>query len=138
MAVNKFKRYPLYAKGIIFLYTIGYLTMMIYHIFEVVNLGFFSRNTPLIINIWYDALGFLIVPLTIVMLYAMPKRGLGISLAVMMLTFVFDALVRYVIQDDSYANWFYYFEISFAIFVLATYPVMRIMVKPKNSDKQYA
>lgn len=138
MALNKFNRYPAYAKGIMFLYAAGFLTMMIYHISTVFRMGFVAREAPFLINIWYDALGFLIVPFALIMLFAKPKAGLVISLAMMMLTFVFDALVRYIIQDESYANWFYYFEISFAIFVLASYPIMRVMVKPKKTDKQYA
>lgn len=138
MALDKFKRYPAYAQGIMFLYAAGFLTMIIYHISTVFRMGFIAREAPFLINVWYDALGFLIVPFALIMLFARPKPGLVISLAVMMLTFVFDALVRYIIQDESYANWFYYFEISFAIFVLASYPIMRVMVKPKKGDKQYA
>ncbi len=138
MALEKFKKYPAYAKGIMFLYAAGFLTMMIYHISTVFRLGFIAREAPFLINVWYDALGFLIVPFTLIMLFAKPKPGLIISLAVMMLTFIFDAMVRYIIQDESYANWFYYFEISFAVFILASFPVMRIMVKPKKTDQQYA
>jgi len=138
MALDKFKRYPAYAKGIMFLYAAGFLTMMIYHISTVFKMGFVAREAPFLINVWYDALGFLIVPFTLIMLFAKPKTGLIISLAVMMLTFIFDALVRYIIQDESYANWFYYFEISFAIFILASFPIMRVMVRPERSDKQYA
>jgi len=138
MNLHKFNRYPSYAKGIIFLYAAGFLTMMIYHISSVFNFGLSARNIPLPINVWYDMLGFLIVPFTLIMLFAKPKRGLVISVVVMVLTFIFDALVRYIIQDSSYADWFYYFEISFAIFVLTSFPVMRIMVKPKKADEQYA
>ena len=138
MAVNKFSNYPAYAKAIVFLYTVGYLVMMFYHISGLLELGLFARNTPFIVNLWYDALGVAIVPFAIIMLYAKPKLGLTISLGVMMVTFLLDALVRYVIQDDSYANWFYYYEMSFAIFVLASYPAMRILVKPKNKSQEYA
>lgn len=138
MALDKFKRYPAYAKGIIFLYAAGFLTMMIYHISTVFKMGLIAREAPFLINLWYDALGFLIVPFALIMLFAKPKTGLGISLAVMLLTFVFDAMVRFIIQDESYANWFYYFEISFAIFVLASFPIMRIMVKRRKTDQQYA
>ncbi len=138
MAFSKLKKYPSYGKGIILLYAAGFLTMMIYHISTVFQMGLIAREAPLFINLWYDALGFLIIPFTLIMLFLQPKRGLGISLAVMTLTFIFDALVRFIIQDESYANWFYYFEISFAIVVLASFPIMRVMVKPKNTDKQYA
>jgi len=138
MSVNKFKNYPTYAKGIIFLYTLGYITMMIYHIGGVFEHGLIARDTPLVVNLWYDALGFIIVPVAVILLYAKPKLGLTVSLVVMVLTFIFDALVRYVIQDDSYANWIYYFQISFAVLVLTSYPIMRILVKPKNKDREYA
>jgi len=112
--------------------------MMIYHISSVFNFGLIARNIPLPINLWYDTLGFLLIPFTLIMLFTKPKQGLVISLIIMILTFIFDALVRYIIQDSSYADWFYYFEISFAILVLTSFPVMRIMVKPKKSDEQYA
>jgi hypothetical protein len=136
--VKKFSDFPLYAKSIIFFYTAGYLVMLIYHISEVIRMGFLSRDVPFVINIWYDALGFLIVPLVVVLLYVRPQIGLATSLTVMMLTFIFDALIRYILLDDSYANWFYYFEISFAILVLASFPVMRFLVKPKKSERHYA
>lgn len=136
--VNKFKNFPLYAKSIIFFYTAGYLVMLIYHVSEVINRGFFSRDISFVINIWYDALGFLIVPIVLILLYTRPQTGLITSLAVMMLTFIFDALIRYILLDESYANWFYYFEISFAILVLASFPVMRFLVKPKNTERHYA
>ncbi|MFP4092540.1 MAG: FeoB-associated Cys-rich membrane protein [Cyclobacteriaceae bacterium] len=138
MAFNKFRNFPLYAKGIIFIYTLGFLTMMIYHIGTVIQYGFFARDISMPVNIWYDALGFLIVPATIILLYARPTTGINTAMVVMLITFTIDALVRFIIQDDSYANWFYYFEIVFAIVVLATYPFMRYMIKSKKSGKQYA
>ncbi|MEK6475889.1 hypothetical protein WJR50_00090 [Catalinimonas sp. 4WD22] len=136
--IKKLSNYPLYAKSIIFFYTAGYLVMMFYHIDEVLQLGFSSRDIPSIINIWYDALGFFIVPLTIILLYVRPHVGLTFSLSVMMLTFIFDALIRYIILEGQYANWFYYFEMVFAILVLTSFPIMRFLVKPKKSDKHLA
>jgi len=136
--VRKFANYPLYAKGIIFFYTAGFLTMTIYHIAEVFQMGFFSRDVPFIINIWYDALGFIIVPAVLILLYTRPKAGLLFALAVTAITFVLDALVRYIIQDESYVEWFYFFEITFAILVITTFPIMRFLVKPKTSEKHYA
>ncbi|WPP48076.1 hypothetical protein [Catalinimonas niigatensis] len=135
--VKQFKDFPLFAKSIIFFYTVGYLVMLIYHISEVINLGFFSRNVPFVVNIWYDALGFLIIPIVLVLLYARPQIGLVTSAVVMMITFIFDALIRYILLDESYANWFYFFEISFAILVMASFPVMRFLVKPKNASEKY-
>lgn len=136
--MKEFKAYPLYAKIIIFFYTVGYLVMMAYHIFEAIQMGLFSRNVPLAINIWYDALGFLIAPLAIVLLYIRPSAGLIFSLAAMSITFIFDALIRYIILEGEYSNWFYYFEIVFALGVIGTFPIMRYMVKPKESDKHLA
>jgi uncharacterized membrane protein YczE len=138
MALNKFKSFPRYAKGIIFIYTLGFLVMMIYHIGSVLEYGFTAREVALPIEFWYDALGFLLVPITIVLLYARPITGINTTMGVMLITFILDALVRFIIQDESYANWFYYFEISFAIVVLATYPFMRYMIRTHNKNTQYA
>ena len=133
--MNKFKDYPRYAQIIMAVYAINFAIITVYNLVHLISNGFFSRGIPTVIDIYYDLL-IILLPIAIFLLFTKPKVGLWMSGILMMLTFIFDALVRFILEDESYFTGFYYYKLVFSMFVFFSFPVMRYLTNPRLTRKK--
>lgn len=133
--MNKFKDYPRYARIFMVVYAINFLIITGYNLVHLFSNGFLSREIPAIIDIYYDLL-IVLLPIAIFLLFTKPKAGLWMSGILMMLTFISDALVRFILEDESYFTGFYYYKLVFSMFVFFSFPVLRYLTNPHLTRKK--